>query len=379
MHEPSRFAPVWSILDAQVGAGRMPGYVAAVRHRGVSEVHAGGTLAVGPSEPMRPDTVFRIASVTKPFAGALALTLVDDGIIALDDPVAPWLPELADPRVLSDRHTALDDTVPAKRPITVRHLLTHTPGFGGVWEPCPLQEAIDARAIGPGPLPPAMPPEEFMRRLGELPLAAQPGETWLYHISSEVLSVLLARVTGRPVRDLLAERITGPLGLASTGFWAQDTTRLASCYLPTDAGLDLFDPPDGVFAKQPAFEGLAGGLVSTAPDVLAFLAALADGGAPVLRPASAALMTTDALTDQQRASAQDFLGAGQSWGLQVAIDLAQTQPWTTPGRWGWDGGTGTSAWVDPQRELVAVLLTQRMMTASTDSPDDFWRALYGCL
>jgi CubicO group peptidase (beta-lactamase class C family) len=375
----SRFVTVWSMLQAQVAGGRLPGFAAAVRHRGRVEVHTGGRLTLGGTDPVRPDSLFRLASVSKPVAGALTLALVEDGVLGLDDPVARWLPELAEPRVLRRGGAELDDTVPADRPITVRHLLSSTPGFGGIWDGSPLAEAIGAAGIGPGPLPPELDHDEFLRRLGELPLAAQPGTRWLYHLSTDALSVLLARATGRPLHELLADRLTGPLGLRSTGFWACDPARLGAAYLPADGGFELLDPADGVAARPPAFEGLAAGLVSTAPDVLAFLSALADGGGPVLGPASVAAMTTDTLTSGQRSEAADFLGPGRSWGMQVGVQVEPAAPWDQPGRWGWDGGTGTTAYVDPGQDLVAVLLTQRGTFPGDPFLADFWRTLYRCL
>jgi CubicO group peptidase (beta-lactamase class C family) len=176
----------------------------------------------------------------------------------------------------------------------------------------------------------------------------------------------------------LADRITGPLDLTSTGFWAGDPRRLAAAYLPAEGGLEIFDPADGLSSRPPRFEGLAGGLVASAPDVLAFFCALADGGAPVLRPDSVALMTADALTAAQRAEAADFLGPGRSWGLQVGVQVEAAAPWDQPGRWGWDGGTGTTAYVDPDRDLVAVLLTQRGAFPGDDFLAGFWEALYRC-
>jgi CubicO group peptidase (beta-lactamase class C family) len=377
MPQLSRFVTVWSELEAQVAAGRLPGYVAAVRHRGQVEVRAGGCLDLDGAEPMRPGTPFRIASVSKPIAGVLTLALVEDGVLALDDPVDPWLPELAHPRVLSHAGAALEDTVPAARAITVRDLLAGTAGFGGIWDDSPLARAVQERGVGPSAVPPAMGPEEFLRRLGELPLAAQPGETWLYHVPSEALAVLLARAAGRPLHELVADRICAPLGLVDTGFWT--ARQLPACYEYVDGALRPWPMPPEAFTGPPPFEGLAGGLVSTAPEVLAVFTALADGGGPLLSPGSVAQLTADALTPAQRAAAGTFLDAGQSWGLQVAVDVEPTVPGAAPGRWGWDGGTGTSAWADPGRDLVAVLLTQRMINGPADGPAGFWRALYRCL
>jgi len=339
-------------------------------------VHAAGRLAVGDSAPVRPDTLFRIASLSKPFGGVLTLGLVHDGVVALGDPVGRWLPEFAEPRVLADPGGPLDDTVPAEQPITVGDLLFMTPGFGLRMDESPLAQEMWAQGVSPGPLGPTVGPDEFAARLGRLPLAAQPGTAWLYHSGSDVLGVLLSRATGRSLGDLMAERVTGPLGLADTTFWTPHVDRLATAYTPGDDGLRVRDPADGVFSRPRAFESLGGGLVSTAPDVLALLAALADGGAPVLDAASTAALTSDRLTDGQRASAQEFLGPGRTWGGNVEVTLEVTDPWTTVGRFGWTGGTGTTGYADPTLDLVAVLLTQREMTGPHDGPEAFWQAVH---
>jgi CubicO group peptidase (beta-lactamase class C family) len=375
----TRLDPVRQLLDAQVASGRLPGYVAAVRVRGATEVLAGGSLAVGGGAPMRPDTLFRVASVTKIVGGVLTLALVERGVLTLDDEAGRWLPELAAPRVTAARGGPLDDTVPAVRPITVRHLLTNTAGLG--WAPGlgPLTDEMDAREVGPGAFGPDLDPDEFLRRLAELPLSAQPGETWAYHTCSDVLSVLLARATGRSIGDLVAEHVTGPLGLRDTGFWTTETGRLASCYLPTDAGLELCEPPGGRFARPRPFETLSAALLSTAPDVLAVLTAVLDGGGPLLRRESAVALTSDALTPAQRAAAAAVVGPGRSYGLHVGVDVEDGDvPFRRRRRWGWDGGTGTSAWADPDRQLAGVLLTQRMMTGPHDEPNAFWSAVTAC-
>jgi CubicO group peptidase (beta-lactamase class C family) len=375
----SRFAPVQRLLDGQVAEGRLPGYVAAVRAGGTTAVLHGGTLAVGGGAPMQPGTLFRVASVTKIVGGVLTLALVERGVLGPDDEVGRWLPELATPRVTATRGGPLDDTVPAVRPITVRHLLANTAGLGWAAGLGPLNDEMENRGIGPGAFGPDLDPDEFLRRLGELPLSGQPGETWAYHTCTDVLSVLLARATGRSIGALVAEHVTGPLGLRDTSFWTAETGRLASCYLPTDAGLELCEPPGGRFARPRPFETLAAGLLSTAPDLLAVLTAVLDGGGPLLTRESVVALTSDGLTPAQRAAAAGFLGPGRSWGLQVGVDVEDGDtPFRRRGRWGWDGGTGTSAWVDPDRQLAGVLLTQRMMTGAHDEPNAFWAALTAC-
>jgi CubicO group peptidase (beta-lactamase class C family) len=373
---PARFEEIWRVPDAYIASGRIPGYVAAVRIRGETAIRAAGTMAVGEgAPPMREDTLFRIASVTKPVGGALTMSLVQDGVLALDDPIAPWLPEAAEPRVLETPDAPLHRTVPARRPITVRHLATLTCGWGAVLERTPLQAAMMERRVYPRPMPPGISGDEFVARLAGLPLAFQPGEGWLYDTGINLLGVLLERAAGRPLSDLVAARVTGPLGMTDTTWWAQDPSRMATAYIPGDAGLDLLDPPDGVYARPPVFEELSGGLVSTAADVLRFFCAMADGGVPVLSAASLALMTSDALTDAQREQALPIVDAGGSWGLATGVDVEAARPGMAPGRWGWDGGTGTGARVDPTRDTVAVILTQRAMTSALDGFGDFWAAV----
>jgi CubicO group peptidase (beta-lactamase class C family) len=244
-----------------------------------------------------------------------------------------------------------------------------------VIEPTPLQAAMFEQHVFPGPLTPPMSGDEFVARLAGLPLAFQPGEGWLYDTPVDVLGVVLARAARKPLSDLMAERIFEPLGMGSTGFWTPHVDRLATAYTPGPDGLEVLDPPDGAFARPPSFEELSSGLVSTAGDVLRFFTALADGGAPVLGRDALALMTADALTDAQRAWGPPVLGPGESWGYATGVDVSAEQPWMAPGRWGWTGGAGTTAYVDPSRDTVCVLLTQRAMTGPQDGFDAFWTAV----
>src|SRR5262249_35931951 len=247
---------------------------------GETEIRPGGRTAVEPdSAPMQEDTLFRIASVTKPIGGALALSLVQDGVVALEDPIAHWMPEAESPSVLVAPDARLDETTAAKRPITVRDLLAFTCGWGAVLADTPLQRAMMERGVYPGPLTQAMSGDEYVTRVIGLPLAFQPGEGWLYHTGLDLLGALLARATGTPLSELLGKRITGPLGMASTSFGTNDVDRLATAYQPGPEGLELLDRSDGHFAGRPPFEALGSRLVSTAPDLLRFFAAMADGGA----------------------------------------------------------------------------------------------------
>jgi len=371
-----RFGGIWRLLDGHVASGRLPGYVAAVRIRGETASRSGGRTAIeADSPPMAPDTLFRIASVTKPIGGVLTMALVDDGLLALDDPAARWLPELERPRVLVAPDAGLDATTDAVRPITVRHLITCTAGWGAIMQPTPLQRAMIDRGVFPSPLHPPMTGDEFVAALAELPLAFQPGEGFLYDTPIDVLGVLLARAAGRPLSELFAERILGPLGMADTAFHAVDPARLATAYRPAGDGLELLDPPDGEYARPPRFEELSSGLVSTAGDVLRFFTAMADGGAPVVDREALARMTADALSEEQRRAAAPIVEPGSSWAMATGVDVEAAQPWMAPGRWGWAGGTGTTAYVDPSRDTICVLLTQRGMGGPRDGFDDFFAAV----
>jgi CubicO group peptidase (beta-lactamase class C family) len=362
------------LLDQQLAAGRFPGYAVGIRHRDEVSCRVNGTLALDSDRPVRTDTIFRIASLSKIVGGVLALTMVADGVLRLDDEVGRWLPELAEPRVLRTPTGELTDTVPAERPILVRHLLNFTAGIGLVPDPCPIQQALTEARLAPGPLLPPFDGDEYLARAGALPLAYQPGSTWLYHCSADLLGVLLARAAGQPLSTLLAERVTCPLGMHSTAFCAEDPSRLTTHYIPTPDGLRVFDQPDGRYARPPAFESLAAGLVSTVDDYLSFLTVFS-GTSGVLDAESARLMTTESITPEQRAGVVQLMGPGSSWGLCIGLDLATSQPWMAPGRFGWNGGAGTSAYVDPSRELASVLLTPRMMLGATGDFDDFYRAL----
>jgi CubicO group peptidase (beta-lactamase class C family) len=371
------FDRIWQVADGWVEQGRIPGYAAAVRIGGETRISTGGRLSLDPaSAPVQADSLFRIASVTKPIAAALALSLVQDGVFGLDDPIATWLPEAAEPRVLVDPNGPLDATVPADRAIRVRDLLSFTSGWGVVMQPSPLQTALFERHLFPDAIPPRLPTDQFVQQLCSLPLAFQPGQGWLYHLGLDLLGPLIVRATGRTNEELLAERITGPLGLSDTSFTTPDLTRMATQYRPVDGRLELIDPPDGLYAQAPPImEQLASGLVSTVGDVMRFYCAMADGGAPVLTPESLAAMTSSQLDAAQQASAAGFLGPDESWGLGTAVDVGGASPWMAPGRWGWTGGTGTTAYVDPQRGTVSVLLTQRAMASPDDSPEAFWQAV----
>jgi CubicO group peptidase (beta-lactamase class C family) len=354
--------PVRAAAEKHVGDTNVPGIVALVAAGEDVHVEALGHLSVG-GRPVKRDSLFRIASTTKPITAAVTMALVDEGLIGLDEPVDRLLPELADRRVLRRPDGPLEDTVPADRPITTRDLLTFTFGFGMEIEmfsattPWPVVAAsneLDLSTIGP-PSPDVQPdPDTWIAGLGSLPLIAQPGERWLYNTGASVLGVLVARAADQPFGDVLRTRLFEPLGMRDTAFWTTATERLATAYAAKAEGLKSWDEPDGRWSRPPAFGDGAGGLVSSADDLLAFSRMMLRGGSPVLSPESARAMSTGQLTDAQKA--RGGLGAGffahKSWGFCQAV--------YDTGAFGWNGGFGTSWLADPGRDLTVIVLTQRL-------------------
>ncbi|WP_067970751.1 serine hydrolase domain-containing protein, partial [Nocardiopsis trehalosi] len=256
------------VLERHVDSGRIPGVVALVGRGGQTHVEALGTMRHDGGAPMARDTIFRMASTSKPVTVAAGMVLLDECRLRLDDTVQEWLPELADRRVLKRIDGPLDDTVPARRPITVRDVLSSTFGLGMDQTSLgtPIMNAVFAQGITPD-LPEPMPePDEWMRRLGELPLMHQPGERWQYHIASDLLGVLVSRVTGRPFEEFLRERVLDPLGMDDTGFHlpAGKLDRLPPLYAPDPQSgeFHVWDPAEGGrHSAPPAFQGGGGGLV----------------------------------------------------------------------------------------------------------------------
>jgi CubicO group peptidase (beta-lactamase class C family) len=377
---PERLDSLRALLEGAVERREIAGAVALLARRG--EVHR---IVLGAQEfdgaPMREDTIFRIASVTKPILAVAAMTMVEEGLLALDAPVDRWLPELAAPRVLARIDGPLGETVAAVRPVTARDLLTFRAGFGALFflGPTPLGDAMSGAGVAPGPIPFDGDSDAFMRRLGALPFACQPGERWLYHTGSDVLGVLLSRIAGRPLEAVLRERVLDPLGMAETRFHvAEDRLdRLATAYhVGEDGALAVFDPArGGRFAAAPSFQSGGGGLVSTADDLLAFGEMLLaqgrhEGGRVLARPTVEA-MVTDQVTPAQKALSPFFPGFWETrgWGLGLGVVTARDGPAGSPGRFGWDGGFGTSFWCDRQEEMIGILLVQRLW-------DPSWMALY---
>lgn len=381
------------IMDRHVAEGTLPGAVWAVHRGGETVLGHAGSFAHGGGAAMAPDTIFRVASITKPVTAALAMRLVEDGKLALDAPVDALMPELAGRRVLADAAGPLGDTVPAEGPVTLRQLLTMTFGLGAIMtfpEQYPIQAALREAGIAPGWELPAMSPDAYMARLGALPLAYQPGERFLYNNGLDVAGILIERATGRGLDAVMRDEIFAPLGMEDTGFHVPPgkLDRLPVMYFrdPQSGETMVMDgSADSRFAVPPQMASGAGGLVTTVGDYMRFARMMLNGGeldgVRILSPGSVAEMARNQLTHAQRGhpDAAWFMAEGAAgWGLGMSVALAAAEPWLTPGRFGWDGGYGTSAYVDPAKGIIGLFFSQQMLT-SPEPPrtfTDFWTAVY---
>jgi CubicO group peptidase (beta-lactamase class C family) len=348
------------LLLRHVRAGTVPGAVAVLDSGDVQVIAAGVASTAG--GPMRDDAIMRIQSMTKAITSVAALRLVEAGRLGLDESLEKWLPELADRRVLARPTASLDDTVPAQRAITLRHLLTNASGYGMAIADSPLREAMAANGTEAGPEPITLSAEQWLTRMAELPLAFQPGEGWRYHHSFSILGILLSRVTGRPLGEHLAEDLFGPLGMTDTAYWVPEEKldRLPAAYRHIDNGLVEAEPAGGgSYAGRPTFDVSHGELVSTARDFHRFARMLADGG----RADGKAVISTDHLqqmtSDQvpaEHKTPESFVPGfweEMGWGFGVGVKTKGPQR----GRYGWSGGQGTDFFVD-RDGTVGILLTQ---------------------
>jgi CubicO group peptidase (beta-lactamase class C family) len=382
-----RLSRLHDAMAARVDRGEFPGIVCLVARDDEVEVDAIGVTAFGGDAPMRRDTIFRIASLTKPIVAAATMILVEDDVIDLEEPVTRLLPEMAGQRVLARVDGPLDETVPLHRPVTIEDLLTFRMGFGHITEPefdppYPINRAAAAMHLVLGEPDPRTPhdPDEWIRLFGSLPLMYQPGERWNYNAGSLVLGVLLARAAGWPLGDLLRERLFDPLGMAETGFWLPpERARQLPGYYMTDPETgrmtERTDTGPEIWERPPVFPSASGGLVSTVDEYCTFARMLLDrgvhGGTRLLSEKSVELLTTNHLTPAQIASAGQLLnGAGWGFGMAVTVEADDV---SGPGRYGWSGGYGTTWFNDPGRRLTAIAFTQVSDFLWSGALDEFGR------
>ncbi|WP_395306800.1 serine hydrolase domain-containing protein [Mycobacterium sp. AMU20-3851] len=362
-----------SITEA-IDTGLLAGAVTLVWHAGkVVQVNELGHRDVAAGLPMQRDTVFRIASMSKPVTVAAAMTLLDEGRFTLDDPVARWVPEIAGLRVLTQPTGELDITEPLRRPITFDDLMTHRAGLAYPFSITgPLAKAYARLSYRQNE-------ERWLAELAQLPLVHQPGARITYSHGTDVLGIAIARMAGLPLHELLAERIFEPLGMSDTGFALSliQRRRMATMYALTAEGSlrdDVMGPPP---LTPPEFCAGGGGLMSTADDYLKFARMLLGGGTVdgvrVLSEESTQLMRTDRLHPDQKE--HNFLGVpfwiGRGFGLSMSVvtDPAQSERFFGPGglgTFGWPGAYGTWWQADPANDVIVMYLIQNFPDLSAD-------------
>jgi CubicO group peptidase (beta-lactamase class C family) len=356
-------------------AGVLAGAVTVVWQRGeLLQVNEIGYRDIDAGLPMTRDTLFRIASMTKPVTVAAVMSLVDEGKLALKDPIARWAPELACVRVLDDRHGPLDRTHPVNRAILIEDLLTHTSGLAyGFSVSGPISKAYMRLPFNQGQ-------DDWLAELAKLPLVHQPGDRITYSHSTDLLGVIASRVDGKPFHQVLDERVLGPAGMTDTGFFVSpEARRRAATMYSLDENHqlrhDVMGPPH---IRPPSFCNAGGGLWSTAEDYLRFVRMLlGDGtvdGARVLSPESARLMRTDRISDEHKR--HNFLGApywvGRGFGLNLSVvtDPVKSAPLFGPGGLGtfsWPGAYGTWWQADPSADLILLYLIQNLPDLTADA------------
>jgi CubicO group peptidase (beta-lactamase class C family) len=384
-----RLGRITAAMQAHFDAGTIAGMVTLV-HRHGETVHSDvlGWQDAEAKAPMRRDTLFRIASMTKPIVSVAALMLVEEGKLRLGDPVDKFLPELADRKVLRSPGAALYDVYDAPRAITLKDLLLHRAGI-----PYPMTAegpmAAAMFAFNQLVLPDDLPIDDWMARLGALPLVYEPGARWHYGLSTDVLGVLIQRASGISFPDFLRTRIFEPLGMIDSAFTVPDDKlhRFGPAYTPDpESGrLVVQDHPSNSRWRNPAsFPSGGAGLVSTADDYLKFAKMILgkgkSGETRLLSRAMWDLMTTDHLTPAERATPFMGMAFWTSMGFGLGLSIADNpagQDWLgSPGRLGWPGAYGTWWMADPKEDLIALMMVQLYFGAGGTMRTDLETAIY---
>jgi CubicO group peptidase (beta-lactamase class C family) len=378
--------PIQTAIENVVNADALAGAVTLVWQNGkVIESSSVGWRDIEAKQPMQRDTIFRIASMTKPITSVAALMLFEEGRFALDDPITHWVPEFSQMRVLRSPTSPLDQTVPADRPITFDDLLTHRSGltYGG-FNNGPIGEAYD-QALG-SDLDSELSSDEWIAKLAALPLIAQPGAEFNYGQSTDLLGFVIARIAGVPLDVLLKRRIFDPLGMKDTGFIVRPENRHRRAMMYGFDDLERLTPrPQGLVKS-----GNAGKLVTERPDTMTYVSGgqglwstvddylafarlfVGDGSVDnvrLLRPETLAMMTSNRLTDSQRATATllgmpVFNAHGFGLGVAVVLDPEKASPLRCRGgigTVGWPGAYGTWWQADPTNGSVMIFMTHNMI------------------
>jgi CubicO group peptidase (beta-lactamase class C family) len=382
------------VLSAHVGTDEVPGLVALVSHGGETYAEVLGSKSYGGAKVQR-DSIFRVSSMTKPVTAAATMILVDEGRLELEESVDNPLPELSNRKVLRRIDAPLEDTVPGGRSITVKDLLTFTMGMGIISAPpraYPIQRAMNDLHLGQGIPKPLIPPapDEWIRRLGTLPLLHQPGEQWMYNTGPMFWGCLCGELQAS--HSSPSSRIDCSIrGMNDSGLSVPSSKldRFVDSYWtnPATGKIEHYDAAKaGEWSRPPEFPSGDAGLVSTADDFLAFATMLLEEGSHkgrrILGEESVETMTKDHLTAEQKAASGFVPGffAHFGWGFCMSVVTGHYPP-KSVGTYGWDGGLGTSWFNDPKLGLTAILMTQQAQKSPDPAPvyADFWKSAYAAL
>lgn len=361
-------------------SGRFPGAQLLVYRRGLL-VHSAvqGLADVERNKPVRHDTIFRIYSMTKPITSVAFMMLVEEGRVALDEPVHKYIPEWSNLGVYQAGIAPNFLSRPVSRPMQIVDLLRHTAGLTyGFQNRTNVDAGYREHKIGEFELAGTL--QSMIENLAKIPLEFSPGEAWNYSIATDVLGYLIGQISGQPFEQFLQQRIFDPLGMTDTGFFVpgDKAHRFAACYAADNKGGFTLqdDPTTSPFLARPTFVSGGGGLCSTAADYLTFCRALLNrgelGGVRLIGPKTLKLMTSNHLpggrdlTEMSKSmfSEATYAGIGFGLGFSVTMDPARTLIPGSPGEYAWGGAASTAFWIDPAEELIAIFMTQ-LLPSST--------------
>jgi CubicO group peptidase (beta-lactamase class C family) len=369
---PERLGEIDARLAQEIEAGNVAGVVTLVaRHGKIAHVKAQGFKNIAAAEPLRPDTIFRIFSMTKPVTGAAMMILHDEGKWSPDDPISKHWPAFEGARVLTGQSDSGEPiTAPADHPPTMRELMTHSAGLSYGFSEMPIDMMYKAVEAWQAPSL-----AEFANRVASLPLAYQPGSMWLYSMSMDIQGAIIERLSGQSLADFFQTRLFGPLGMVDTGFFLPETkrSRLSTLYR-TSRTKGQVEEPRGLlptdYFSAPVVPSGGGGLVSTAHDYARFAQMLLNkgelGGVRILSPEAVALMSANHLPPALMSGAfgvgaqQMRPGFGHGFDCAVFTDPDLAGIPVGKGTFQWDGAAGTWFWIDPANDLIFVGMIQRM-------------------
>ena len=386
-----RLSRVNKMMQCYIDDGKLASGLTMLARRGETfHFEPYGVLDLDSGTPVERDTLFRIYSMTKPITSAAVMMLYEDGHFSLDDPVGKFIPELARMKVYDGMGETGMRLVDQQQPITIRHLLTHTSGLSyGFHQDSPIEEMYREADI----TPPDGTLQEMVEKLGKLPLVTQPGTKWRYSFATDVLGYLVEVISGKPFDRFLQDNILDPLGMSDTSFFAPEEKldRLATVYGASPNGkiVPLHNPLVDRHARPHTLFSGGGGLVSTGADYMRFCQMLLNGGVlddhRLLAPKTVEMMRSNHLTDDLKpfavgqSNASDTKGCGFGLGFRVVMDIAQHGIIGSNGIYSWGGAASTVFWIDPEEDLVAILLTQFMPSSYYPLRREFQIATYQAL